>query len=156
MPRPTRAQGRPSTAVIPAGWSAGHRPVIAKTLTGTCEIRRPGGVAGAFDPDLGYAPVTPHAPHHAGPCRVQVLPALEQERVTGGQDVTLVGYQVTVEWDATVEPPDDTSLVDQLVKVTAVDGNGDPSLVGRELTVRSVMRGSLAWERDLICTDNLA
>lgn len=138
------------TRVIPTGWSGHHRPVVAGTFTATCAIRRPGGVPGVFDPETGETPTTAHDPHYTGGCRVQVLPSLEQEAVTGDQEVTTVGYRVSIGYNVT---PD--LAVGDLVKVTAVDDNGDPTLVDRSLRVESFSRGSLMWERDLVCIDDL-
>lgn len=149
MPRPTQAAGRPGTPVIPTAWAAGHRPVVEKTFTAVCEIRRPGGTS-IFDPVTGTNTITPNAAHYTGPCRVQVLPALEQEAVTGAQEVTTLGYRVSITHDAAP-----TLKVDDLVKISTVDDNGDPTLIGRSLPVRSFARGSLAWERDIYVTDNL-
>lgn len=148
MRRHHAGSGRRS--VIGAAWSAHHRPVVAGTLTATCEIRHPGGTQGDFDPTTGTRPTTPHPAHYAGPCRVQVLPALEQEALTGDQQVTTVGYRVTITYDDAPELD-----VDDLVKITAVDDNGDPTLVGQVLKVQSFARGSLAWERDISCVDDL-
>lgn len=145
----------PNHRVIPAGWSAHHRPVVNDTFGATIAVRRPGGTPGEFDPETGQTTTTPHDAHYTGGARIQVLPALDQERVTGDQEVTTLGYRVAVAHDAAVEPADGTSVVGCLVLVTAVDANGDASLVGRTLTVESLERGSLAWERDLIVTDRL-
>lgn len=150
MPRPRQAQGRPGTPVMPAAWSAGHRPVVEAAFTASCEIRRPGGTAPAFDPVTGASTSTPHAAHYAGPCSVEILPALEQEALTGDQQVTTVGYRVTITYDAAPQ-----LRVDDLVKITAVDDNGDPTLVGRALKALSFARGSVAWERDISCVDDL-
>ncbi len=137
-------------AVIPKDWSAAHRPVAEGRFTATCQIRKPGGTTGDFDPATGTRPTTPYAAHYTGPCSVQVLPALEQEAVTGTQEITTVGYRVSIAHDVA-----SALAVDDLVKITTVDDNGDATLVERTLKVRSFTRGSLAWERDLICSDSL-
>jgi len=147
-PRPQH-HGRPGTPVIPFTWSAGHRPIVEATFTAECQIRHPGGTP-TFDPGTGTTTTLPLAPHYTGGCRVQVLPALEQEAVTGDQEVTTLGYRITVAYDAAGE-----LAVDDLVKFTTVDDNGDPTMVGRTMRVRSFARGSLAWERDIYCTDSL-
>lgn len=144
------AQGRPGTQVIPDGWSAAHRPVVNKTHGATVSLRRPGGTPGDFDPETGTKPVTPYDPYAADQAaRIQVLPALEQERLAGEQEITTLAY--SVELDAGLSG---VQLGD-LVAVTAMDDNGDADLVGRELTVRGFETGSLHWERRLICTLNL-
>ncbi|HEY1118755.1 MAG TPA: DUF6093 family protein, partial [Acidimicrobiales bacterium] len=144
MPRPQQAHGRPGTPVLPAGWSAGHRPVVEATFTASCEIRHKGTVAGGINQTTGETTRTPNAPHYTGPCTVQVLPALEQAAVTGDQEVTTLGYRVTITYDAAP-----ALKVDDLVKITAVDDNADPTLVGHDLLVQSFVRGSVSWERDI-------
>lgn len=150
MPRPVQATGRPGTPVIPTAWSEAPRTVVEAALTGTCEIRHPGGTPGVFDPVTGTKPVTPFPAYFTGPCTVQVLPALEQQAMSGGQQVTTVGYRVTVAYDAAA-----ALKVGDLVKVTAVDANGDPTLVGQVLKVQSFNRGTVAWERDIYAVDDL-
>lgn len=137
-------------AVIPSGWSAHHRAVTEGAMTATVEARRPGGTEGAMNPATGERTVTPFAPHYTGKARIQIVPMFGGDTETAGQQVTTAGYLVTVKLAGS-----DGWKVDDLVKVTAVDANGDPTLVGRELTVTVVARGSLAWERDLRCTDDL-
>lgn len=155
MPRGTRSQGRPGTPVIPVIWDS-HRPVVEKTFGANIAMRRPGGTqTGPFDKTLGYAPITPYAAHFTGPSRMQVLPRADQKDLVAGMEVDVVGYQVAVAVDAAIAPPDDSTIVGCVVLVNAVDRNGDASLVGRELIVRSLARGSTVWERHLICTDKL-
>lgn len=150
MPRPTQHTGRPGTEVLPAAWSTGHRPAVEAALTAACSIRHPGGTAGGFNATTGASTTTPFAAHYAGPCSVEVLPALEQAAVTGDQQVTTLGYRVTVAYDAAP-----ALKVGDLVTITAVDANGDPSLVGQVLKVQSFARGSVAWERDIYAVDDM-
>lgn len=140
----------PNTRVIPTGWSAHHRPVVEGTWTGTCTIRRPGVVKGDFDEETLTYESTPHDPHYTGKCRVQVQPIFSGDREAAGQKVTVAGYLVAVDLATS-----DQTKVDDVVKVTGIDDNGDPTLVGRELTVSGVARGTLAWERDLTAIDDL-
>lgn len=153
MPRPLNALGRPGTRVIPSDWSDSHRPVAEKTMTGSCEIRRPGGTSGSYNSTTMTKTVTPHAPHYAGFCRLQIRPTFTQDTASAEQPATTHSYLVTIPWNAA---SDGTELeVDDLVTMTAVDDNGDPSLVDRELVVRGITRGTLTWERDLLCEENL-
>ena len=150
MPRPTRSQGRPGTPVIPCDWGPSHQPVVAKTLTGTCTIRRPGGTKDTFNQTTGTWSVTPYAPHYTGGCRIQILSVEERNELFADEPLTTVGYRVVVDLDASSE----THVAD-LVEVTGIGGSGDPTLTGRSLTVRSFSRGTLAWERDLVCVEAL-
>lgn len=135
--------------VIPATWSSHHRGVVEATQTATVTGRREGATQGPLDPETGKRETVPHAPHYTGPARVQVL-ASDRDVDAAGQQLSTRTYLVTVTLTSS-----DEWKVDDLVKVTAVDDNGDPSLVGRDLTVTSIARGSLVWERVLTCTDDL-
>lgn len=148
-PRPNQAVGRPNTPVIPAGWSAHHRPAANSTHTATVQLRRPGGTTGAFDRETGTTPVTPHTPYYEGPARIQILPSETQEVDAAEQEISLTRYAVML--DAAVTGFE----LEDLCQVTAVDANGDPWLVGRDLTVYAFESGSLHWERRLLCTDSL-
>lgn len=150
MQRHHNGSGR--RVVIPADWSAHHRPVLAGTHTATVTLRRPGGTPGAFNPTTGAFPVTPFAAYYSGPARVQKL-APEQTRLAGEQQVSTLGYAVML--DHTLEDIPTAVQLDDLCQVTEVDDNGDETLVGRDLVVGAIERGSLHWERRLLCTDNL-
>lgn len=140
-----------NTRVIPEGWSAHHQPVVAGSWTADVTIRPPGNTQGEFNPATGtYDDPQPHPAHYTGRARVQVEPMFAGDREAGGQQVTVAGYLVVVDRDTSTG-----TEVGHIVKVTGVDDNGDPALVGRELTVSGVAYGSLAWERDLTCTDDL-
>lgn len=134
---------------IPADWSTHHRPVLSGTRTATVTLRRPGGTPGTFDPEAGTRPTTPFEAYYTGEARVQVLPASEQDHLTGGQEVSTLGYAVTLDHEVTGVQLED------LCTVTAIDDNGDPELIGRDLVVEAIQRGSLHWERRLLCTDDL-
>lgn len=136
--------------VIPEDWAAHNTPVVLGTMTATVELRHPGGTPGAFDDETGTRASTPHAPHYTGGARIQVQPILGGDRTTGEQRVTVVGYLVVVERNASTG-----TQVDDILKVTAVDDNGDPALVDRELRVTGVAYGALTWERDLSALDDL-
>jgi hypothetical protein len=136
--------------VIPHDWSAHHRPVLDTTHTVTVTIRPPGGTLGTFDPVLGTRPVTPYPVYYTGLARVQLMVrAQDQIRNAGEQQVSTIGYQVTLDSEVTgIE-------IGYLVRVTELDDNGDVSLIGRDLTVEAIERGSLYWERRLLCSDDL-
>lgn len=138
--------------VVPPDWAAHHRPVSAGAMTATVEIRPAGGTPGAFNDTTGKRdPATPFAAHYTGPARIQPQPVLgTQQTISGGQEISSLTYLVAIELAGA-----DGCKVGDLVKVTAVDDNGDPTLVDRTLTVEGVARGSLSWERDLVCTDDL-
>jgi hypothetical protein len=134
---------RPGSRVIPAGWEARHRPVAEGTFTATITFRRPSGAA-AFDPATGTG-TRPATVIYSGPCRIQELPR-EHTTIAAAERITWRRYRVSLTIQATGLRLDDVGTVD-----TATD----PSLVGRGLRVIDVERGSLTFQRDLTCTDNL-
>jgi hypothetical protein len=135
--------------VIPTDWSAHHRPVLATTRTATVTLRAPGGTAGVFDPVTGTSSNTPFAAYYTGTARIQVVSVFGHDVLAAEQEVSTLRYAVTL--DSVVSGV----ALGHLVRVTAVDDNGDVDLVGRDLTVEGILRGSLHWERRLICTDDL-
>lgn len=152
MQRHHNGSGR--RTVITEDWSAHHRPILAGTRTATVTLRRPGGTPGSFDPVTGTTPVTPFPPYFGSlsdepNARIQVLPANDQVRLAGQQEVSTLGYQVTLDHEV------DGIQLEDILMVVAVDDNGDADLVDRGLIVQSIERGSLHWERRLLCTDNL-
>lgn len=147
--RPTQAVGRTGTPVIPSRWSGAPRAVMAKTRTACVEIRHPGGTKGPFDPTTGTYPVVPHAPHFTGSARIQVRDAQSAEQLVAEQEVTTTGYLVAIDLSAT------DVAVEDVVTITGLDDNGDQVLLNHDLIVRAIAKGSLAWERDLTCTDDL-
>lgn len=146
--RPRQATGRPGTQVIPTGWSDAPRQIMRRTWTAAVSIRHPGGTQGPFDPDTGTYPSVPFPPHYVDGARIQVLSTQEQEQLVAEDEVTTVAYRVVVDLDTSTE-----TRVGDVVLVDSLDTSiGDPLTVGQELVVRSYGVGSMAWERDLICT----
>lgn len=142
----------PGTVVIPSGWSAHHRPVATGGQTATCSLRRPGGTGKSFNSTTGTTTDTPHTAYVTGAkCRVAELTPTVAARLFGEQQVTTGTLFVTVDWTTAGAA---TVQIDDVLTVTAVDDNGDPSLVGRPLRVDGIGRGSLEWERVLAVVDN--
>lgn len=134
--------------VIPAGWVEHHRPVAEATMVGAkIRLRDPAeDTLGDFDEETGTRPVVKAAPYFDGPCRVQQQ---KQPQVgsAGEQRVTSHDYLIAVPVSVTTVAVGHVGVVYECA--------ADPSLVGRELKVTDVLRGSLAWERDLIAIDQL-
>jgi hypothetical protein len=153
-PFPNQSVGRPGTPVIPADWSTAPRIVMAGTRTGQCGLRHPGAATGAFDPATGTYPGAERTAYWTGSCRIQATPIFGgRPEDAAGEAITTVAYLVAVDLDA--DDPADQLRVGDLVRVSALDDNGDQTLIGRDLTVQSIARGTLAWERDLVCVDQL-
>lgn len=146
MPRPTRAQGRPGTAVIPTGWETGHAPVVAKTMTAQVSIRPPGETQ-QWSPEAEQMVLTPHVPYYTDGARIQVLGQQARQARTAEDPETVASYLVVVPGDI-APPPGGLEMVDHLIEVT---DSGDPLLDGRVLVVREVVYGSQRFERDLFC-----
>lgn len=155
MPRPTRAQGRPSTRVIPVAWSTDHAPVATKAMNATCELIPPGTGPLVFDQAEKVSRRTEVDPSYVGPCRIQKLNAQDRNQAVAEQTVTTVGYLVTLSLgvlDDNGAPTADTATAAHRVCVTA-NPNG-PDLVGEYLTITSIVRGSERFEVDLICVED--
>lgn len=130
--------------VIHRDWEAHHRPVLETTWTATVTFRRFSGPP-VFDPETGSTS-RPKSVVYSGPCRIQHHETTSAgSTVAGAEKITSHDYQVSgpVEMDLKVDD------------VGTVDTCNDPTLVGRELTVTDIQRGSLLFQRDVICTDNL-
>lgn len=154
MPLPRQSVGMPGTEVIPTKWSEAPRLIIEGTLSVEAGLCHPGGEKGPLDPVTGTYPVTPNEAYWAGQCRIQVAPVFGGgAKDAAGEPVTEVAYLIVISLDATDE--DDDIRINDLLDLGDVDFNGDTTLTGRTLTVHSIARGSLAWERDLVCVDHL-
>lgn len=130
--------------VIPAGWEAYHRPVLDTTRTATITFRRFSGPP-VHDPDTGSSS-RPTAVVFSGTCRIQDhVTNAAGAFVAAAERITVHAYQVSLPVEADLRIDD----------VGTVDGCNDPTFVGRQLTVTDIQRGSLLFERDVICTDNL-
>lgn len=142
--------GLPNMKVIPEGWQAAHRPVAEGTMTGLGQLESPSGppVFGAPEGQAGTALT------NVLPCRVQQVRG-EADRTTGYQRVDTRRYLVTMPLDGVP----DFEVTDQgpIFRLAGYQPGheGDPHLIGRPLRVTNVQRGTLVWERDLTCVDDL-
>lgn len=130
--------------VIPVGWEAHHRPVLETTWTATITFRRFVGEP-MFNPATGST-TRASLVVYSGPCRIQHHETTSAgSTVAAGQEITSHDYQVSgpVEMDLKVDD------------VGTVDAANDPTFIGRGLRVIDIQRGSLLFQRDVICTDNL-
>lgn len=135
----------PGSRVIDPRWSAHHRPVAVGTMTARCTIDRDGDGAPVWDDETGTWTKPDRVVLYTDmPCRVQQQKQ-PQEASTGGEEVTTHDYLVPVPVSVVGVKVGHQVLVDACPD--------DLSLVGRRLTVTDVQRGSLVWERDLICID---
>lgn len=149
--RPVRPQGRPGTRVIPVEWEADHAVVAEKTLTGVCSIYPPPGEGGAepvMAADLSWT-VPDVDPLYAGvACRVQHHTSMTNPQDQAGQGVMVSEYLVVV-----------PSMVEGVgVRAVIVFTTGsDPDLLATPaLYVRDPLMGTLRFERDFICVDDLS
>lgn len=151
VPRPTRSQGRPGTRVIPTHWERDHAPVVEKTLTGVCSIYpapEAGGAEPVMAPDLSWT-VPDVDPLYADvPCRVQHHTGSTNPQDQAGQGVMTSEYLVVVPYAL------DGITARCVVIFTA---SNDPDLnTTPALYVRDPLVGTLRFERDLMCVDDLS
>lgn len=135
----------PNSRVIPAGWSAHHRPAAESTMTATCDITRPATGRGTLNPTTGTVTNASTSIGVDVPCRVQAAASTDRSTQTGEQEVTFRKYMVAV-------PADLDPHVDDIVTITAAV---DTDLIGRALRVLDVLYGSEVWQRTLTCVDTL-
>lgn len=141
----------PGYKVIPDGWAAHHRPVANSTMTYLCDIYLPGGAAPYPEPagwdglKLLKADV---------PCRVQELNR-PTATTTVEQPTRVRDYLVTLPLDGLPDIPvgERGAILKNFRPKSPADA--DPQLAKRTLRAIDIQHGSLMWERDLICTDNL-
>jgi hypothetical protein len=132
-----------NSRVIPRDWEAHHYATANGQMTAECVITRPTSVGRTFDTLTGTSTYPDPATIYDGACRIQHptiqdIPAGAVERQT-----TVAEYTVTI--------PVTTNLVQINDVVTVAACAGDPDLVGAELTVIAVPRGSLRFVQPLTC-----
>jgi hypothetical protein len=151
MPRPTRANGRPGTKVIPPRWGALHAQAAAGTRTdATVDVRVP-GTTPRWNNDRKRTEATDATPFATKvPARILALTASTNTSTQDAADdtVRVIGYRISVPLG---KANDARLLPGVLVDVVSCS---DPLLVGRTLRVEDVVRGSHRFERDLLCTLN--
>lgn len=141
----------PGTHVIHPRFQSAHRRTAEAAMTVQISFARPGsGTPGAFDPATGTrgAPTGPQSLLRTA-ARVQATAAADHPVNAAEQVVTLRTYQVSVPWDVTGLQVDDVGTV------TAIGEDDDPDLLGARLRVRDVVVGSITWQRNLICEQDL-
>ena len=106
---------------------------------------RRGEGAGEFDEVTGDYTGPERALVGEADVRVQVLSAAENTVTAGEQVVTLQQYRVSATVGLTGVHVDDRCTI------SAIGADDDPDLLGLVLRVRSVITGSLLWQRDLVC-----
>jgi hypothetical protein len=129
--------------VIPDGWSAHHAPVSQGAMQCDVALEMPG--ESTWTPEDGFTPATPVVTW-SGRARIQANANAPAQPLTGDQNVTTTTYLIVIPRTA---PQPDIEKV--RVVVTAVDPNGDFSLVGKRFIIQSVETGTQVWERDLTC-----
>lgn len=126
-----------NTRVIPAGWAEHHRPTATGTRTAEGTIHRITAGPPPYPKPPGW---TAEEQIYSGLFRVQ-----QHNREGGG----IPGEQPTQERTYLITASTD------IPELQAGERGDVIRVVGREFRVRQVMFGSLLWEMDLLCTDNL-
>lgn len=148
MPRPRHHLGSGRLPVIPPDYEATHAPVVEGTMTGTCRITYGDAnpAAPVWDPALG-SPIRPAQPAlYEGPCRVQAMNQRVAIQRLGDIAARHMTYLVTIVRGTQIPAG----------AIVEIATSSDPLLpAGHQLTVGEVTRGTLTFERDLMCVDDL-
>lgn len=141
-----------TTKVIPDQWVEHHRPVAEGTMTALCDVRNPAGKPPVDAPDDwdGTMPL-----HLNVPCRVQEL-RQPREGVQADQPQNVRRYLVTLPINKVdgIRAGENGSIVTNFRPQNSSQAF-DPMLRDRILRVEDIQHGSLMWERDIVCADNL-
>lgn len=98
--------------------------------------------------DFSFTEPAAVAPLYVGGCRIQALRAQDRTASLGGQEQRTSGYLVAIDY-AAVDIP--------ILATVEVTASSDLTLIepGRRLIVRDIDRGTVRFERDLYCVDDL-
>jgi len=127
----------PNHKLIPSGWAEHHRPAAEGSMTVTCRILRISDGPAPFPLPDGW---TGETVVHETVCRVQELKR-ELNSVPADQPTTLREYLIPVP-------------IEGLPELRSGERGDIVEAIGRRFTITNIMRGSLEFERDLICTEN--
>jgi hypothetical protein len=144
---------RQGSSIIPPEWEAHHTPVVAGQMTATVTVWS-GPHTWVYDPatgtetrDLGtriYPP--PGAPVQTAPGRFQQLTQAGSASQSGQQLVAGHTYRVTIPRGCDAIPADG---------YVRIETSSDGSASGLVLAITGILRGSLRWQRDLLCDDRI-
>lgn len=148
MPRPRRSQGRPGTAVIPAGWGDAHAPVVGRTLTNATVAIGPAGGTSSWNEGRGQTETAAAGAVYAGPA--SIMPVSDTARIlTVVEDPTSTRvYDVTLDLS---HAGADLIQAEHVIRVTGCD---DAQLVTKTLTISGIERGSQRFSRVLLAVLN--
>lgn len=135
--------GRTGTPVIPAGWSAGHAAVVAKTLTSTVSIAAPDTGDRVYNSTTHQSETPTPEPVYVGAAEIMLVSDSDQLPDVAGEDVPVRRYEVKLPASAAEVVPG------HVVTVTAC---ADPDLAGASLVVVAVERGGQRFSRVLHTT----
>lgn len=121
--------------------------MVAKTMTATVNLRKPGTTKAFADRRTTYTPLAPYATGQAARIQAQTSRAVQPGQEEQAEETLQVsGYLVTLTF---VRDVDQEPATGDLIDVTDSD---DPLLTGRTLKITDITRGSLRFERDVFCT----
>jgi hypothetical protein len=148
MPRPTQAQGRPGTPVIPAGWQAGHAPVITRALMNAAVTIGPAGGTTGWNEGAGQTETEAAAAVYAGAAAIMAVSDTSRILTVVEDPTSTRVYDVTLSLDA--------AGVDLVVPghVITVIASDDPALTGKTLTVSGIERGTERFSRVILALLN--
>lgn len=137
----------PTTRVITDAWATTHRAVSESAMVGACTITRGATptTPAAYDPSTGRSTLPQRNTVYTGPCRVTATQTtsagLVSEAARQNHPRT---YLICI--------PGDSSQP-QVNDLVTVDTSPDAAMVGAILSVVGIRRGSLAWDRVLLCEE---
>lgn len=142
MTRPTQAQGRPGTVVVPPEWAASHAVVVDKTHASTVSIGTAGGPP-AWNSTTKQTETAAAPPVYAGRASIMAVSNKDHlEQVVDDPTVSRI-YEVTLPYAA-------SALVAVGHVVTVASTDPDPALAGSALRVTAIERGSRRFSRVLL------
>lgn len=135
--------GLPNTRVVHPRWQSHHHPVTESAMGAECTITRPATGTPTFNEATATTVYPTSADIYEGECRITRAQAQATVTVTADRPLMAAEYLVAI--------PASANLVHIGDVVTVIACDGDPDLVGLVLVVTNARRGSLTWQRDLIC-----
>lgn len=120
------------TRVIPVGWAAHHRPVVAGSMNLACEVWRPGDGPPPFGQDEAPAVLV-----WSGACRLQQRATGDGGKVVADQAVQVRDYLAVLPYEV-------------LALVRSGEAGDVLKAGGRSYMILDALQGSELWECDLM------
>ncbi len=127
------------------GWALPElRAEAEANMLSVCTIRGEATGEPTTDPDTGRVTPAEGAPIYSGPCRVRPAGTQADSRESGGTEVFMFDYVVSV-------PVSVTAVIEGML--CHIDASPDAALVGVNLEIQQVARGEQITARRLACSE---